>query len=183
MESGSIVSLDRGNPFPESLLAYCLQCKTGKEIQLASFITAHYPPVTAFSAVQEKHRSLKGVKDIVRHVMLPGYVFLYAKEEIPHRGIMMLPNVQRFLKYEDEGGFALRGADAGFAGWLYQNEGVFSCSKAIQSGTQVKIISGPLSDHIGRVMKIDKHNRNICLSISFDAIQRVVWMPFEWVTD
>ena len=183
MESGTDTCLELDHASEESLQSYCLQCKTGKETMLASFITEHYFPAAAFCAIQEKHRSLKGVKELVRQVMLPGYIFIYGGDNIPFHSILRLHNALRFLKYEDGDGFSLRGSDALFAYWLFQNGGVFSCSKAIQTGTQVKIVSGPLSDHIGRVIKIDKHNRNICLSISFDAMERVVWMPFEWVAD
>ena len=50
-------------------------------------------------------------------------------------------------------------------------------------GSSLRILEGPLRDHIGSVIKIDRHNRNVCLSINFSGIERKVWMPFRWAEE
>ena len=160
--------------------AYCLQCETGQEARVVDILDMTYHGLTALCARQEKHKSRQGVKRLVQVNMLPGYVFLYATGEIPVRSILGHHSIFRFLSYGSAGDYALRGGDKDFADWIYRNNGLLSCSQAVQVGTEVRILSGPLTDSIGTIEKIDRHNRNVCLSIPFDGIRRLVWMPFEW---
>lgn len=165
------------------LVAYCVQCETGQESKVADVLRFMYKGITALAAQQEKHRSERGCKSIVRVNMLPGYVFIYSAGDVPFRSIMTHHNVYRFLTYGNAEGYALRGGDLDFAFWVFRNKGLFSCSQAVKVGTEVKIISGPLTDNVGTVEKVDRHNRNVCLAIQFDSFKRQVWMPFEWTSD
>ena len=160
--------------------AYCIQCETGQEARVVSLLTTNYPELTILCARQEKHQSRQGVKRLVQVNMLPGYVFLYATEDVPVRSILSHHSIFRFLSYGTAGDYALRDGDRDFADWIYRNDGLLSCSQAVQVGTEVRIVSGPLRDSLGTIEKVDRHNRNICLSIPFDGIRRLVWMPFEW---
>lgn len=168
---------------PDSLRVFCLQCLTGHEPVISKRIEMMFPDLTALSVEQEKHQSVNGQKSIVRSAMLPGYVFLYAADQVPFRDILPMHGVLRFLHYGDAEDYALRGDDLTFAGWVWRHKGLFACSQAARVGSEVKIISGPLTDSMGTIERIDRHNRNACLCISFDGITRKVWMPFEWVQE
>ncbi len=163
--------------------AYCVQCMTGYEVRVADRITLLHPDITALAVIQEKHRSEAGVKTAVRRVMLPGYVFLFSSGPIPFRSILPMQHVLHFLTYGQGQDLVLRGEDLCFAGWVLRHGGLMGCSKAVQVGSSLRIIEGPLRDHIGRVEKIDRHNRNVCLSILFSGVERRVWMPFVWAEE
>ncbi len=177
------MSEQQGTHQDAELTAYCLQCDTGYEIYTASLIEELFRDVKAYAVVQEKHQSKMGVKSIVRVNLLPGYVFLYSRKAPPFREILPLHHVYRFLSYGDFEEYGLRGTDLDFAMWVLRHEGLLTSSKAVQIGSKVHIVQGPLSDAVGTIEKVDRHNRNVCLSISFDGNMKRVWMPFEWTDD
>ena len=165
------------------LNAYCLHCATGQEQKMAERIALLHPGITALAVLQEKHQSRNGARALARRVMLPGYVFLFSREPIPFRSILPMNHVIRFLTYGHEEDFALRGEDLAFAQWVRRHEGMIACSRAVSVGSSLRIIEGPLADHIGTVEKIDRHNRNVCLAICFSGTARKVWMPFQWAEE
>ncbi len=165
------------------LQAYCVQCMTGYEIRVSERIGQLHPGITTLAVIQEKHQSVNGVKGIKRQVMLPGYVFIFSGEPIPYRHILPMQHVIRFLTYGQGEDLALRGDDLAFAQWVQRHEGLMGCSRAVQVGSSLRIIEGPLRDHIGTVEKIDRHNRNVCLDIIFSGNHRRVWMPFLWAEE
>lgn len=169
---------DKGSP-----LVYCLQCLSGHERALAERISSYYPEIEAIAVMQEMHESRGGSKILVQRVMLPGYVFLFSSQPVPFHQILPMANFMRFLSYGNAENRALRGEDLAFACWIKRHGGLLSCSKAVREGSQLKIIHGPLQDHIGIVVKVDRHNRNVCLSIMFSGNVRKVWMPFQWAEE
>lgn len=176
-------SLEKPDTSPESQRVFCIHCATGHEQKIAGLITLLHPEITALAVMQEKHQSIKGVKAIARRVMLPGYVFLYSQRPIPFRSIIPLNHVIRFLSYGHEEDLALRGDDLAFALWVRRHNGLMACSQAVSVGSSLRILEGPLRDHIGTVEKIDRHNRNVCLSLNFSGNIRNVWMPFQWAEE
>jgi transcription antitermination factor NusG len=177
------MSEQQGTDQSPQLTAYCIQCDTGYELYTSSLIEELFRDVKAYAVVQEKHQSKAGVKSIVRMNLLPGYVFLYSHKSPPFREILPLHHVYRFLSYGDFEEYGLRGTDLDFAMWVLRHEGLLTSSKAVQIGSKVHIVQGPLSDAVGTIEKVDRHNRNVCLSISFDGNMKRVWMPFEWTDD
>ncbi len=165
------------------LTAYCLQCDTGYEQYVSALIQELFRDVRAYAVIQEKHQSRAGVRGLVRQNLLPGYVFLYSHTAPPFREILPLHHVYRFLSYGDFEEYGLRGTDLDFAMWVLRHDGLLTSSKAVQIGSLVHIVQGPLCDAVGKVEKVDRHNRNVCLSISFDGNMKRVWMPFEWTDD
>ncbi|MHC1785573.1 MAG: hypothetical protein AB9880_00705 [Christensenellales bacterium] len=172
-----------GLPRAEGLNVFCLQCTTGDEARIAQRIDGLFTDLTALSVTQEKHQSIQGKRSTVRSAMLPGYVFLYAPGEVAFRSILPLSGVYRLLSYGEQEDYALRGDDLDFARWVYRHQGLFTCSQAVKIGSAVKIVSGPLTDCSGTIERVDRHNRNVCLRIPFDGTSRMVWMPFQWVSD
>ncbi len=56
----------------------------------------------------------------------------------------------------------LRGHDLEFIQWLKRQNGMIGISKAIQIGTKIKIIDGPLKKYEGNIIKINKR-QNVLL--------------------
>ncbi len=163
--------------------AYCIQCLTGYESKTADAIRLCCDGVDAYAVMQERHRSRAGRRTLERSVMLPGYVFVYAREALSFRRLLSVENVIRFLSYGGQDGYHLKDSDLAFSRWVWRHRGFFICSRAAKAGDHLRIIEGPLADRIGTVLKIDRHNRNVCISISFDGNERKVWLPFVWTAD
>lgn len=161
-------------------LSFCIQCKCGHENKLKNLIMELVPGTFVTPVMQQQHRSQNGVKSLINKLMLPGYLFLYSDEPPPFDRILRIEQIYRFLRYDGSYSFLLSGDDKSFANWLYNHDGLLGVSKAISVGDETRIIEGPLKDHVGTVHKIDRHNRNICLSITFDSATRLVWLPFVW---
>ncbi len=172
----------QGNDW-DGITAYCVQCLTGHEERTADAVCRSCEGVSAFAVAQEKHRSREGIRSLERSIMLPGYVFLYSKDVLPFRRLLTLENVIRFLSYGGKDDFALLGGDLEFSRWVWRHRGLFACSRAVQAGARLRIVEGPLMDRIGTVLRIDRHNRNVCLGIDFDSASRKVWLPFVWTAD
>jgi len=183
LQGDGMTGEERKEQARDPIQVFCVHCATGYETKVAERISQMHPEIAALAVIQEKHRSVKGVKSIKHQVMLPGYVFLFSSQPIPFRHILPLQHVIRFLSYGYEEDLALRGDDLRFAGWVRRHDGLMSCSQAVQVGSSLRIVSGPLADHIGTVSRVDRHNRNICLNILFSGVIRKVWMPFQWAEE
>ena len=183
MAEDSFSREEQPDDLPELQQVFCVHCATGYEKRIADLINMLHPDITALAVVQEKHQSVNGKKAMMSRVMLPGYVFLFSSQPIPFRRILPLQHVIRFLTYGHEEDFALRGDDLAFALWIRRYDGMLACSRAVSIGSSLRIIEGPLKDHIGTVEKIDRHNRNVCLGILFSGVLRKVWMPFQWAQE
>jgi len=166
-----------------AISAYCLQCESGFEQEVANLIHQMFEGVRAYPVMQEKHQSRDGVKSTIRVNLLPGYVFLYAAKSPPFREILVLHRVFRFLNYGEFEAYTLQGADLDFALWVLRHGGLLTTSRAVQAGSEVKIVYGPLLDAVGVVERIDRRNRNVRLAIAFDGNVRRVWMPFDWTDE
>ena len=118
------------------LSAYCIQCLTGREEKTAYLIEQAYPQITAYAVRQHKHQSTGGVKTIVTKILLPGYIFLYTRGEVPFRRLLSMQEVSRFLSYGGKDDYQLCGADLQFATWVMRHEGLFQCSRAVQVGSE-----------------------------------------------
>ena len=73
--------------------AYCIQCLTGYESKTADAIRLCCDGVDAYAVMQERHRSRAGRRTLERSVMLPGYVFVYAREALSFRRLLSVENV------------------------------------------------------------------------------------------
>lgn len=159
----------------------CLFCHTGKEETVAKRLRGLPGVEEAFSARQTQHKSKAGVKSATEKIMLPGYVFFIAPEEINTADLKRLDYVIRLLQYGSK--WQLQGGDLEFARWIHGHGGMIGMSSAYRVGDRVTIIDGPLKEMEGVIEKLDKHNRNGRVLINFDGKQIKVWLAFEYVTE
>lgn len=158
---------------------YCLQCLFGKEEALASGLERAYPGLLALAAAQEKHHSERGQKSLVRQPLFQGYLFLKNDKPLPYHLLLNESAVLRVLGY-DGALSPLKGLDRDLASWIFEWKGLLSCSTAQGKGKELQFLSGPLTNPPGHIRKIDRHNRNACLSPVFDGAERPLWLPFKW---
>ena len=130
---------------------------------------------------QKKHRSVGGHKFVEVQSLFPGYVFLRISQG---KGInpyecKKIDGVYRLLTQLNDD-WQLYGSDEAFAAWVFENDGVIGMSQAISQGSKVKILSGPLKELEGQIVKIDRRGRNGQIEIDFNSRIWRVWLAFEY---
>jgi transcriptional antiterminator NusG len=162
--------------------AYCLFCSAGYEQKVAGIINRRNKDILAMPVLQEKHKSTNGVRSVVRQVMLPGYVFIYAKEMLHLKSLLCHSKALRLLK-DTEGDCELYGENLKYAQWVLSYDGLIGRSKAVRLGGRVKIVEGPLKECEGCITKISKKNRNGRIEMMFMGHAIDIWLPFEWMEE
>ena len=158
----------------------CLFVTTGREREYAERLQRDVPGVCAFAACREKHHTVKGVRNKVIEVMMPGYVFFQADAEIVPWQSFPREHLIRVLTIEKDV-WQLVGEDERFVKWLMTYDGLLGFSKAYREGTKVRIASGPLKDLEGRIVKVDNRGRSGKVSLEFNGRQMVVWLGFDLI--
>jgi len=110
--------------------------------------------------------------------LLPGYIFAYSKTQLDARRVCDLPHIQKVLRYAD-GSTALCGRDQAFADWLMQHNGIVGVSSAILEGDHVKVVSGPLKDLEGMIVKVDKRKQIAKVAFTTCGSIKHFWLSFE----
>jgi transcription antitermination factor NusG len=158
----------------------CVFCQTTREKSVAKALEEQHTGVKAIALTQMKHKSEQGRKRTVEHILMPGYVFFQSTTDIPTYDSIRVHYMIKLLKYVD-GSWQLKGRDEEFARFAFENQGVIGVSQARKIGDRVTIISGPLKEMSGNILKIDRHNRNGQVEFRFDERVWKVWLPFELV--
>lgn len=77
----------------------------------------------------------------------------------------------------------LRGGDLEFARWLQRHNGVIETSKVVQEGAKIKIISGPLREYEGKIIKVNKRQKCAAVQIVSEKIPCTVWLSFDFIEE
>jgi transcription antitermination factor NusG len=159
---------------------YCLACFSGQERKVEGFIKQSGYRVV--SAIVERNIVKHGKRCKEFRSLLPGYVFL-ASEEQPEWSILThFRYISHPLQYGD-GTKHLRGDDLEFVHWLQRHNGVIKTSKVVQEGTKIKIVSGPLMEYEGKIVKINKRQK--CAAVRIDSEKKActVWLSFDIIEE
>lgn len=160
--------------------SWCIFCKTCSEKNVAQLITALDNRLKAIAPVRILQEKRKGKWEQREQILFPGYVFLYAEEEIDFELIKRIPGFYKVLNYES-GPRELQGTDYEYSMWIYRHHGHIEISKVFTVGRTVKVIDGPLLDGFGTIVKLDKHKRRIWVDFEFDGKVRTVTLSAECV--
>jgi transcription termination/antitermination protein NusG len=158
----------------------CVFCITGKEEVIANNILKDCPGVQATTVRQVKRKTVNGSTSLLTQIVFPGYVFLESEPgneyvfRIPKDGALKLLTTSNRS-------WQLYGSDERFARWVFSLNGLISLSKAYQEGDQVKVISGPLKDLEGYILRVDKRNQSGQVSLIFNNRMVKTWLGFEYV--
>lgn len=158
----------------------CIFCLTGREQAVAERIQCACSEVRATVAMQEKHKSVNGQKSRVQTVMLPGYVFFEAPDDISVVVRFPRTDVIRILVGNNRD-WRLTGSDYEFAKWLFSYDGCIRFSTAYREGDRIRIASGPLKDMEGMISRIDKRGRSGQVTVRFDKREFKLWLGFDLV--
>jgi transcription antitermination factor NusG len=133
--------------------------------------------IAPIRVLRQKHRGAWVEKE---QTLLPGYIFVYANEEIQHEIRRRVSNIYKILEYQT--GFReLNGADYEYSMWIYRHRGNITPSKVLQEGNSIRVVDGPLSDGFGTIVKLDKHKQRVWIEFEFDGNKRIVSLSAECV--
>ncbi len=159
--------------------SYVLFTLSNSEVDLAKELNEEYEDVYALVLKRMIHRSSNGKKWDEESVLMKGYVFIYVPVDFDVRTIKSNLNPFRILKRKIDDG-KLYGEDYKYSKWVLMQDGLIGVSKAVRINEKVKIISGPLTDLEGYIVKYDPRNRNCCVEINFMNQSIRTWLPFEY---
>ena len=157
----------------------CVFCVTGKELAVAQHIERTCEDVRAIVARQLKMKTFHKESHTEEKALYPGYVFFKAPadgERVPR--LEKNENILAILG-SDKGDWRLYGNDAKFAEWLFLYDGLIPFSKAVNEGDRVKIISGPLFEMLGRVVKFDRRHQSAQVAITICNRVIKTWLQYE----
>lgn len=156
----------------------CCFCLTGKEKLAASHLCKAFPEVKAITASRLKHKSVQGQKSRIEESLLPGYIFFCAPSDFMPNIFFSNEYILRVLT-TDDGIWQLSGEDRRFAQWLFQYNGLLGFSQFYQEGEKIHIISGPLKDMEGQIVRIDKRGCSGQVILKFNGRCVPVWLGFD----
>lgn len=169
------------DPMESARKAYgCAFCATGREEAAARFIEKDCPGVRATAVRQVKRRSVNGSTSLITQVAFPGYVFLEAEPGNEYIFRIRGDSAARLLTSRDHN-WRLYGPDERFARWIFSLNGLISLSKAYREGDRVKVVSGPLKDLEGSILRVDKRNQSGQVALMFHNRLVKAWLGFEFV--
>lgn len=169
--------------------SYCIYCKTGTEEKLQKSLVKllrdeYFGEVRILFPVRVLHERSKRVWGMVERPLLPGYLFLYldGSAELDQFLIKSSRDVFRILKNSD-GTMQLRGLDEKYALWVYQHNGRFEPSKVIyKPGHKIKVLSGPLAEMEGKIVKVDRHHKRVVVAFMFGGVERRINLSIEVIS-
>ena len=159
----------------------CLFCTTGKERLVSRGIETTCPGVRTLIARQEKHKTVQGKKFRETVPLLPGYVFFQAECSAEPYATFPREHVLRLLTTGENRQWQLVGEDEKFAAWLFQCDGLLGFSKAYKEQDRIRIVSGPLKDLEGQILRIDRRGRSGQVALEFNGRRVKVWLGFELI--
>lgn len=159
---------------------YCLFCVAGKEESLVERLeklgyTAFIPMVRGWKA------SSSGVQKKISKLM-PGYVFFDAHDMTSEDwyDLRRFPQVIRPLRYGN-GQYALKDGDKAFISWVKSYDDVLEVSEAVQVGTQLHFIHGPLREKSGHIIKVNKKRKAVLVSFGEgENLLSSVWCSYDY---
>lgn len=162
--------------------AYCLATKSGWECDLADHLNLLNGEILALPFMKVSHVSRNGKKSVTQKVLLPSYVFLFCPRDYKTEDLdRAFREGFHFVYSEESKDKTLQKTDLLYAKWVFSSSGIIGMSKAIRSGSRVKIIDGPLLALEGTIKEYSKKNRNCRVeTVLFNRVINV-WLPFTYV--
>lgn len=158
----------------------CVFCVTGRETAVARSIENDFQGVRATAVLQVKRRSVNGVTSLMTQVVFPGYVFLEAEPDDESVPRIRREGMFRLLT-TSERTWQLYGNDRRFAEWIFSQNGLIELSKAYREGDRIRIVSGPLKDLEGHILRVDRRNRSGQIALTLQNRLVKAWLGFEYV--
>lgn len=167
---------------PGKTKAYCLFCRTGTELAVVESIRQNFPKLSALAPVKVIPEKRAGQWHEQVKVLLPGYVFVFTPDELPFNLRHKTHHLYKILHYE-RGIRELTGPDEEYAMWILRHDGEIKTSKVFAVGSAITVVSGPMADFGGKIVRLDKHKRRAWVEFDFDGVRRVVSIGAECIEE
>jgi|GEM_PF-6904081 len=167
---------------------YCVSCNTGKEEKTKYELKQALPEATVMCPSFDRKERKRGTWSVKTYILIPGYLFIYSEEILASDTFYSMKGINRLVGYvqqDDQGSIletkAFTEADFSFARWLYDQQGHIRLSQAMLVGDKTKIISGPLLDYEGEIIRINRQRQSALVSITICGTEKKVWLSFHWM--
>lgn len=145
--------------------------------------------VRVFSPDRAVIEYCKKQRRLVNQPLIPGYLLIETEADllpIKHLFAGMTPSSYGLVHYADRSIY-LRGSDRAFAEWIAENNGHITSSKikvkkTLNEGMQITVLSGPLRDLKGKIIRIYKDTKVVVEIPFLDQVKRVN-LPVEIVKE
>jgi len=136
--------------------------------------------INVISALVERkiYKNGKWIKEL--RSIISGYVFFENNCEPDWEIICNNKYIYYPLQYMDKSK-NLRENDLNFIKWLNKNNGKIEISKVKSIGNKIQIIEGPLKELEGKIVKINKKQKCVCVGIEGEGIRNTIWLSYEMV--
>ncbi|MGN0396164.1 MAG: antiterminator LoaP [Coprococcus sp.] len=134
-----------------------------------------------FIPMRERRIKYQGSWKLVKEKLFPGYVFVVT--DAPDKIYEQLKGIARFTRLlgnTDAGFIALSPSEVEFIKSFGDEEHISHLSQIeVSEGNQVRIVSGPLLNQEGRIVKINLHKRIAVVRVEFMGRGVDVYMGIE----
>jgi transcriptional antiterminator NusG len=163
---------------------YCVFCETGAEEKVKELLESKN--VKTIASVAEYKKFVHGRSVIKLRQLIPGYVFLQTDRELDYQFWSSLEK-EKYIYYPlqyDDGDKKLHGKDLDFIRVLLSRNGILGISKAVlDKGNFVKIVSGPLKDLEGKIVRMNKKRECAEIEIETFGITIRAWLQYELIAN
>jgi hypothetical protein len=141
----------------------------------------HAAGIKAIAPVRIIKERNRGVVNQVRKPLLPGYVLIYSNECLQPSLMRSVDALLKLLSYPG-GEYELKGEDLAYADFVYRNQGVIGISTILCEGKEAKVLSGPLEDCKGTIVRLDKRKQRVWMRMRFDGVEREISLSANILT-
>lgn len=160
------------------MIVYCLFCETQKAERVAGILEKR-GIYRAFSPRVVRRQRVQGVNEDRQYALLPGYVFVYSKEEInPSLAFRGIDGIIRRLGRPEEG-FRLSHSDYDFAMKLYRLNGVVGQITIFRQGDLIRMDGSLFDGCNGKVLRVDYKKQRAWIEYCFAGTTCRTWIACE----
>ena len=157
---------------------YCLFCLTQRTEIIKMLIERQYGFRVISPKTVQRHW-VHGQKVEKEYKYLPGYLFIYADQQIDSVTVFhQIDGVIRLLGDVDTR-FQLSGTDLKFSEFMLQSDGIIGPQRVYQEGDRIRLCEGFLTGMSGRITKVDRQYKRMQVVFMFDGIERKVWVGYD----
>jgi transcription antitermination factor NusG len=153
-------------------------CKASQESRAEAFLKSLGYGVISTLVERNVVRNGKTVREL--RPLIPGYVFFENGREPDWDAICGSKYIYYPLRYADNER-SLKGRDLSFVKWLKENGGVIKVSKAVETGTKIKIAGGPIAGMGGEIVRVNRRQKCVGVKIAGEGIRSIIWLSYECV--
>ena len=155
---------------------FCIFCESSKEFIVETFLKNIGINVISALVERKVFKNGKWIKEL--RPIIPGYVFFENNCEPDWEKICNNKYVYYPLQYLDKSK-NLKENDLYFIQWLKKNNGKIKISKVKNIGNKIQIIEGPLKELEGKILKINKKQKCVCIELDGEGIKNTIWLSYE----